>query len=668
MKNPAIGGAEPFVRHGVKFYSDKPSWLQDMEGYPITVREPSSKKNLDLAYPYLLRVAHLKKSSATLYVEYCYKVMNKGGMERSADLRFHFFPPLESVEIHEIKVCVKGREYRVLAEDVLVHQVGDNEYKKILSNEWAVQAILNHVEIGAMVHVAYSINMDLSITDNIFSTGYALVTQDVDRLYFFAILADEYVKEHFKSFSDTPGSEKETSSGKQILWDIKPQPVPKFEANTLSYAELVPCLYMSTARDWAQISDWVKDYLATEDTISDDLMPQSLQKILDSKASSEDKLFEVIDWVKEKINYFSVAITQSGYFPRSPDTLLYKRWGDCKDKSFLLLVLLKRLGFTSWLALMDTKKLGDTIPPVPGLYFDHCLLYIKTDSDQFFVDPTDIYQLDPKCIADMANRQLLLIGHPDVLWVHSGNRIEFEYHLDSRIELYFRAKGEHRVKVKTEYRGTACGKVHQETQTNGSELPENYRRFLEKILECELEPKGFEIYEDPRRPVLICRETYNTETLWTQLGNQHFLEIIAYEIQSWIQENFSEKSRKLPMLVAPIHIRQKFVFLNGKQNPFRVVEEQLSMSVHGIDLNISQKNRYRGIEYLVELRTKPQIISPQQWTEVRTALEEIGHRLIFRLDRPMHWLERLSPRRLEIMVMTLFLILILLRLIQIIWK
>jgi hypothetical protein len=166
--------------------------------------------------------------------------MNKGGMERSADLRFHYFPPLESVEIHEIKVSIKGKEYRVLSEDVLVHQVGDNEYKKILSNEWAVQAILNHVEIGAMVHVAYSIHMDLSLTDNIFSTGYALVTQDVDRLYFYAILADDYVREHFKFSCDSPATEKQTVNGLQMFWDIKPQPAPKFETNSLYYAELVP--------------------------------------------------------------------------------------------------------------------------------------------------------------------------------------------------------------------------------------------------------------------------------------------------------------------------------------------------------------------------------------------------------------------------------------------
>src|SRR6202034_2618374 len=49
-------------------------------------------------------------------------------------------------------------------------------------------------------------------------------------------------------------------------------------------------------------------------------------------------------WVRKRVRYVSVSATGAGYTPQLPARVLANRFGDCKDQSQLLAVMMKEAG------------------------------------------------------------------------------------------------------------------------------------------------------------------------------------------------------------------------------------------------------------------------------------------------------------------------------------
>ena len=63
-----------------------------------------------------------------------------------------------------------------------------------------------------------------------------------------------------------------------------------------------------------------------------------------------------LQFVQNKIRYVSLSFGSNAYHPHHPDEVLQNRYGDCKDKSLLLLSLLRAAGIQAWPALVFLKS------------------------------------------------------------------------------------------------------------------------------------------------------------------------------------------------------------------------------------------------------------------------------------------------------------------------
>ena len=84
--------------------------------------------------------------------------------------------------------------------------------------------------------------------------------------------------------------------------------------------------------------------------------------------------------MQDEIRYFSVLIGQNSHRPQPPATVLAHRYGDCKDKSYLLVNLLAQLGIRARPVLVNASA-----PALPGKViasptrFDHAIVRIELD-------------------------------------------------------------------------------------------------------------------------------------------------------------------------------------------------------------------------------------------------------------------------------------------------
>src|SRR5207244_2719112 len=76
------------------------------------------------------------------------------------------------------------------------------------------------------------------------------------------------------------------------------------------------------------------------------------------------------------------------YTPHSPATILANRFGDCKDMSQMLAVLLKEAGVPAALATLGVLDDGQVLEAVPSPWGTHAIVLVTLDGKDHWIDST----------------------------------------------------------------------------------------------------------------------------------------------------------------------------------------------------------------------------------------------------------------------------------------
>ena len=80
------------------------------------------------------------------------------------------------------------------------------------------------------------------------------------------------------------------------------------------------------------------------------------------------------------VRYTGLEFGESEIVPHTPDETLKRNYGDCKDKSSLLVAALRSAGLKSYVALLSAGFDTDVDPNLPGLgVFNHAIVYVAAD-------------------------------------------------------------------------------------------------------------------------------------------------------------------------------------------------------------------------------------------------------------------------------------------------
>lgn len=82
----------------------------------------------------------------------------------------------------------------------------------------------------------------------------------------------------------------------------------------------------------------------------------------------------------DRVRYTGLEFGEAALVPRSPREVLERGYGDCKDKSALLLALLREAGIPAHLALLRTAPSQDVDPELPGIgAFNHAVVHVPAE-------------------------------------------------------------------------------------------------------------------------------------------------------------------------------------------------------------------------------------------------------------------------------------------------
>ncbi len=191
--------------------------------------------------------------------------------------------------------------------------------------------------------------------------------------------------------------------------------VPAFKPDPMmgSYFDYVEHVKFSPSewKSWNDISGWYYKYLFRPQLVVTDEITNKAEKLTLGCKTETEKIRKIYEFV-QGLRYVAIELGIGGFQPAKPQDVLDRMYGDCKDKSILLISLLKSLDIKAKPVLVLTSDYGKVDPDFPTWTFNHMIVKATTeDGTGYWMDPTvDHCMLGELPYLDQGTTALILNG------------------------------------------------------------------------------------------------------------------------------------------------------------------------------------------------------------------------------------------------------------------
>ena len=173
------------------------------------------------------------------------------------------------------------------------------------------------------------------------------------------------------------------------IWRYGETPALAIEEGMPHMNDIVPRLRYSSIADWNDVYLWYKE-LAKGRYTPDTKIEEKVQRLTRNLTTEAAKIRDIYHFVATNIRYVGIELGQSAYQPSPAAEVFQMQYGDCKDKTTLLISMLDLVGITAYPVLMSVapyERIDRTLPALNQ--FNHMIAAIPTGSNTYiWLDPT----------------------------------------------------------------------------------------------------------------------------------------------------------------------------------------------------------------------------------------------------------------------------------------
>lgn len=354
-----------------------PNWVT-----PIQI-EKEIHKSENGAFKYLLLDFQDNIGAEETYGHFAIQVLNSEGIQEFSDISVSFDPSFQSLTFNSINLIRDGQEINKLPESQISTFQRETNLERSLY-DGSITAVINLTDVrkGDIIEYSYTRKGFNPINKGNFSSVlYLQYTSPVDRIYNRVIFPKNTPLSYKLLNNAVTPSKKESATDTEYIWDVDGTDYFQYDINVPYWANYQKRVSLSTFKDWEDLTNLIQPLY--------NLGSEKLTGPWKKGAGKEETILELIRFVQDDVRYLGFESGIGAYKPHRPSKVLQQRYGDCKDKSLLLVNLLQNAGITSYPFLVNTESgesLGDLLP---GLnLFNHCIVYFEHDNKSFYVDPT----------------------------------------------------------------------------------------------------------------------------------------------------------------------------------------------------------------------------------------------------------------------------------------
>nr|WP_294792776.1 DUF3857 domain-containing protein [uncultured Mucilaginibacter sp.] len=369
--------------------SPKPNWLNHCPQYDKAI----AQRNIENGYFYRLMEEQINVEKKAHYVHIERQIVSEAGIQNGSEISIGFDPSYERLDLHEIIIWRNNKPQRRLSASLFKVIADEKDLSKfIYQGTFSAYCILDDIRKGDRIEYAYTLTGRNPIFGDHFSENiYLQVSQPVAHLYK-AILAAPTRKLNFKSFNKVPATKTYSKNGVTCYeWENFQVPAATDYDNQPGWYTSYGYVQVSDYKDWAEVAAW-----GLKINQPRALTGKLAERVAAIKASTKNKgdyFRAAVKLVQDEVRYMGVEIGEYSHRANDPEKVYNQRYGDCKDKSLLLVSILNAAGIEANMALISTYAgiKTDQYLPSPSV-FNHAVVRAVVNQIPVWVDATIAYQ------------------------------------------------------------------------------------------------------------------------------------------------------------------------------------------------------------------------------------------------------------------------------------
>jgi lipoprotein NlpI len=366
-----------------------PAWVDQLPIPEATTRLPIAIRLADTQY-FLGEVPAAYIRRATL-------VNDAAALTAAGRFSIPFAPEYEHIQLHAIRIH-RGQEQfdRTSTSNIRFLQREQDLERGVYSGRVTASILIDDVRVGDTVEIAYTSSGQNPVFGGK-AFGASPWDQGLPTLHRRVVLNYPVGRPiAWRVVGDRPApplipTDTIRDGARRITFDQQPLPGLATEAMTAPEFFGSRFVQFSEFANWSDVAGWANNLFEAAVPRAGEF--QDIVKRIGALPSAQARVMAALEFAQSQIRYFSVSLGESSHRPTPPDEVLRRRYGDCKDKSLLLVTLLRELGIETRLVLLQMGRhagLDKTLPSPQ--FFDHVIVQAIVDGKPYFLDPTRLGQ------------------------------------------------------------------------------------------------------------------------------------------------------------------------------------------------------------------------------------------------------------------------------------
>jgi transglutaminase-like putative cysteine protease len=362
-----------------------PPWVEKLDvATDVALGKRSARWGLyDLLNDHQVRVADDAESQ---YFRTVRKVLSPSGVQNASELELDFDPSFERLTIHEVAVVRDG--VRISAFDpasVRVIEKEEDSDRRIYDGERTALIFVKDVRPGDVIDYSWSLE-----GANPILAGRYTAELDLSSGVPSARMRHRLLWPADRQLRWRGGKPAITTLGntQQLVWERRDVAPFSVDDEIPTWFEPWESVQVTEFASWNEVANWA-DAMFQLDERSSIEVKNLAAHITAENASRDARITAAIRFVQDEIRYLGIEMGRNSHEPHQPWETLEARWGDCKDKTLLLVALLRELGVEAYPALVSTRLQHRLEAKLPSPFlFDHVIAQVLDGGKTYWIDGT----------------------------------------------------------------------------------------------------------------------------------------------------------------------------------------------------------------------------------------------------------------------------------------
>ncbi len=371
-------------------FAPTPKWVTHVPpaGRAVNAREVND------GYYLKLYETEINVATNEVYGHVINHIVSTAGVQNVSNISLNFNPSYEQLTLHQVTVWRNGQPLDKTKDSKIKVIANEEDLQMfIYDGNYTAYIIVDDVRQGDEVEYAYTTKGSNPIIPK---QSYSLTLQGREPIsqlhyYFIAPKSRTFTFKYFKNCPEAVVTDQDNSV--VYDWQLSDLPANKYNDVSPAWFNPYPHVQISEFKSWQEVADWAYSINKPADHLSGPLKAR-VEQLKKKYGEDSASLFRaMVEMVQDEVRYMGVEIGEYSHKANNPEKVYAQRYGDCKDKSLLLVSILHQAGIAAEVALTHSSRRNTMAQSLPGPFvFNQAIVLAHLAGEEIWIDPTISYQ------------------------------------------------------------------------------------------------------------------------------------------------------------------------------------------------------------------------------------------------------------------------------------